>query len=250
MKDKPKYFKNKVLQKIIDNSKLIIFDINGLIIDDEAIQFKAVNIALSTLGFEPINEIYWINNCVGHRADTYFREYLHKSATQFKNNTQSDIEKVVLRLIKEKNHNYANILKSKLFNIVRPGVLDFIKYLYEIKSTSSLKLAIATSAVQEEVNTIIGIDGLNISHYFDYIVTGSDIKNSKPDPEIYIKVIQMAKIEPCDGLVFEDSEMGVESAYRAGLKVIAIPNDFTKNQNFEKAKYIITDLTAKATIAN
>ena len=240
------YFNNPVLQKTIDNAKLIIFDVNGLIIDDEPIQLEAVNLALKFMNYIPIDKSYWIQHCVGHRADSYFRRIIYENTSEKSDNVEVDANRIVSDLIKIKNQYYIRILKKKIFSIVRKGFLSFIEYLYNRKAFANLKLAIATSAVNDEAEAIIGSDGLNIEGYFDYIVTGSDIKKSKPDPEIYLKVLQKAKIKPEYGLVFEDSEMGVEAASAAGMNVIAMPNEFTKNQNFKKAKYIISDFTKRA----
>jgi len=240
------YFNNPVLQKTIDNAKLIIFDVNGLIIDDEPIQLEAVNLALKSMNYIPIDKSYWIQHCVGHRADSYFRRIIYENASEKSVSVEVDANRIVSDLIEIKNQYYIRILKKKIFSIVRKGFLSFIEYLYNRKAYTNLKLAIATSAVNDEAEAIIGSDGLNIEGYFDYIVTGSDIKKSKPDPEIYLKVLQKAKIKPEYGLVFEDSEMGVEAASAAGMNVIAMPNEFTKNQNFKKAKYIISDFTKRA----
>lgn len=244
------YFNNPVLQKTIDNAKLIIFDVNGLIIDDEPIQLEAVNLALKSMNYIPIDKSYWIQHCVGHRADSYFRRIIYKNTSEKSSNGGIGDNRIVSDLIKIKNQYYIRRLKKKIFSIVRKGFLSFIEYLYNRKAYTNLKLAIATSAVNDEAEAIIGSYGLNIKGYFDYIVTGSDIKKSKPDPEIYLKLIQKANIRPEYGLVFEDSEMGVEAASATGMNVIAIPNEFTKNQNFNKAKYVISNLTERAEFAS
>ena len=242
------YFYNPILQNLIEKFKLITFDVNGLIIDDESIQLNAVNLAFASIGYSiKIDDSYWIANCVGHRADVYFKEILYESLN-YKDVIKANAEEVISLLIKKKNEYYTKILKSKIFNIVRPGVLDFIKYLVERKKVSNQILAIATSAVDNEADSIIGSYGLNIAKYFDIIVTGSDIKKSKPDPEIYEKVLRLAKVKPINGVVFEDSETGVEAAFKTGLTVIAVPNRYTRDQKFNKATYILSDFKKKARI--
>ena len=63
-----------------------------------------------------------------------------------------------------------------------------------------------------------------IDRYFDGIVCGDMVRYSKPDPEIYMKACELVGVNPEDAVAFEDAPAGIESAYRAGMKVVMVPD--------------------------
>ncbi|MCK5094160.1 MAG: HAD family phosphatase [Spirochaetes bacterium] len=233
------YFNNRYLQSLLINARLIILDMNGLIIDDESIQLRSVNQTLQPCGLH-INEAYWINNCVGKRADAYLLRILLENGVRDKKYSITD-------LVKEKNKHYHSLITHNINKMVRSGVYTFINFL---SRSTYFKTALATSALPDEIETVLGENALNLKNIFQYIVTGSDVINSKPDPEIYKKVSELSDIQPQYCLVFEDSEPGVTAAFHAGMLCIAIPNRFTASQNFNHARCIIDNLTHAAKIIN
>ena len=76
----------------------------------------------------------------------------------------------------------------------------------------------------------------------DAIVTGEDAKKGKPDPEIYLKTAGKLGLNPKDCLVIEDSEVGVIAAYKAGMKVVAVPTLHSKHGDLSKATEIVSSL--------
>ncbi|MCD8027761.1 MAG: HAD family hydrolase, partial [Erysipelotrichaceae bacterium] len=68
---------------------------------------------------------------------------------------------------------------------------------------------------------------LGYSHtlsYFDTTICGSEAAHSKPEPDIFLKACEKLHVLPSEALVLEDSEAGIEAAYRAHIKVICIPD--------------------------
>jgi HAD superfamily hydrolase (TIGR01509 family) len=231
----PFYFENQSLQNLLRNSRLVIFDMNGLMIDDEEYQLKSVNMTLNEFGLK-LSESYWIKYCLGKRADEYYPEILTKN--------RIDAAKYsVPLLVKTKNRLYRDLVKGSLKNIVRPGVLPLIDYL---SCNREHQTALVTSALSDEIETVIGKNALGLEHTFKYIVSGSNVVKCKPDPQAYIKVSELSGMNPAKCLVFEDSEPGVTAAYYAGMRCIAVPNRFTANQHFENADCVIDNLTSRA----
>ena len=64
----------------------------------------------------------------------------------------------------------------------------------------------------------------NITNYFDYIISGDEVTNSKPDPEIFLQVCKKLNIPPENALVLEDSQNGILAAVNANIPVICIPD--------------------------
>jgi len=67
------------------------------------------------------------------------------------------------------------------------------------------------------------LDGLEIRHYFDAVVSAGMYVKSKPDPECFLMAASMIGIEPRDCVVFEDGLPGIKAGKAAGMHVIAVP---------------------------
>ncbi|HVE55467.1 MAG TPA: HAD family phosphatase [Pyrinomonadaceae bacterium] len=110
-------------------------------------------------------------------------------------------------------------LYQELFLPHRKAIQGAIEFLEEAQDLG-VKMAVATAA--PVVNMEFILDGLNLRRFFDAITTAADIKNGKPDPEIFLKSAEKLGVEPPDCLVFEDAVGGFEAAHAAGMKSIGI----------------------------
>lgn len=235
-KNTQRYFTNDVLNTVLEGSSLVILDMNGLIVDDEEIQFQSVNRALKPLKIR-ISEDYWIEACVGKRAHEFFRTILSLH--------EIDASAPISELVDKKNNEYRRLIQSCVKNVTRPGAVEFIEYVAE---HPGLKLALSTAALPEEVEAILGSGGMGLLDRFDSIATGRDVTKGKPDPEIYSFLSRKTGIPSYQCLAFEDSATGVSAASNAGMNCIAIPNRYTAGQDFNKALFIIDSLTRNAVI--
>lgn len=105
---------------------------------------------------------------------------------------------------------------------IMDGVIDLIRYL----KSNHIRLVIASSSLLKDIQKMLKECGL--MDMFDFIVSGEMFKESKPNPEIYHHTVQMLDIPKENIYVIEDSQYGVEAAYRAGLEVLAL-----RNQDYE-----------------
>ncbi|MBT3813017.1 MAG: HAD family phosphatase [Gammaproteobacteria bacterium] len=229
------YFDNPKLDQVLANSNLAIFDMNGLIIDDEGVQLEAVNQMLKEYDIQ-ISEDYWINECVGHKASEFLLRIMQE-------NEVNPSLYTVDELGNKKNENYRSLVQENLKKLVRPGVFELIKYISE---DTDKKLAVSTSASKKEVEIILG--GLGIKDKFEVIVCGDEVKKGKPDPETYLKVSETTKIKPDTCLVFEDTSIGLQAATSAGMHCFSVPNKYTQKQDFSRADFVVSDLTPNAKI--
>lgn len=97
---------------------------------------------------------------------------------------------------------------------VFPGVHELLVQLRK----QGYKLGLASSS--KNAGTVLSRVG--IAELFDTVVDGTMIKNSKPDPEVFLLAAERLKAKRAECLVFEDAEAGVEAAVRAGMKSIGI----------------------------
>ncbi len=110
-------------------------------------------------------------------------------------------------------------LYQELFLPARKTVDGVIEFL-EASQKFGIKMAVSTAAPLMNVEFIL--DGLDLRQYFAAVVTAADVKEGKPNPEIFLKSAEELNVAPPNCLVFEDAIGGFEAAHRAGMKSIGI----------------------------
>ncbi len=117
------------------------------------------------------------------------------------------------------------------------GVIEIIRELQQ----TGVTLAVTSSAVGNSIDAILVRLGLRDA--FSLIVDGSAVKHGKPDPEAYLVTARKLGVEPRECIVFEDSEVGVLAAKRAGMYCIAVrnPNALTR-QDLSPADVIVDSM--------
>ena len=208
--------------------QVLIFDCDGVLVDSEALKFKAWQTVLADIAIDFKEQEYL--PLVGFDS-----QHIAKAiATQKQRHL--DFEAI----IGKKDHLYQTLQKQGVAQLA--DAVAFLKLAIAKKEELGLKIAIASSASRIEILENLcqlGVDPAD----FDFIISGKDdlkmIQDpegvNKPKPYIYQICAQTLEVEPSQCLVFEDSYAGVLAAKRAGMDVIAIPNAFTKNQDFSAA---------------
>lgn len=196
--------------------KAVIFDRDGVILDTESINIDAAVIAFNAFGITiKEEEKQWI---VGRDPDDYHKLFLKKYTFSYE-----EFRKVQRKTYYELWH------AVPLFD----KATSLIKRLHGLK----VPLALNTSAKRKSTEEVLRRAALE--NVFDVIVTSEDYKKRKPDPESYLLTAKKLKVLPGDCIVIEDSSIGVEAAKNAGMKCIAIPNQYTKNADFSKADLVV-----------
>ena len=187
--------------------KVIIFDLDGVLVDTKKIHYEALNIALNKYGFSPIslddhNKIY-----DGLPTSEKLKLLNKKKILPVKYFSKVNSFKQIItnKLIKKKiNKN------KKIYNI------------FKTLNKKNYKIAVATNAVSATLN--ICIKKLGISKFVNFKLSNEDIKNPKPNPEIYLRVFIHFGIYPSNALIIEDSHYGREAAISSGAKLLPIKN--------------------------
>lgn len=189
----------------MENIKAFIFDMDGLILDTERIAFKSYKEALKEYGYD-FTEAFFLT-LVGTNVKLTKELCLNRYGSWFP-----------FDLLHE-NHNKITEEYIKKNGVpLKEGVNELIDYLKE----KDYKIALATSSDREKAEYLLEL--VKIKDKFDYIICGNDIVNSKPNPEIFLKVAENLKVEPKECVVIEDSKFGVKAAVNAGMKVINVPD--------------------------
>ena len=180
---------------------------DGVLVDSEPFICKAAILMFGELGFKVLPEDFI--PFVGMGENRYIGGVAEKYGISV------DIEKVKARTYEI----FALIVRNQLSPL--PGVTEFISKCLE----KDLKISLATSAdrVKMEVNLKeIGIPG----ETFRSIITGLDVENKKPFPDIYIKAALSLGLKPQECLVVEDSVSGIKAGKAAGCKCLAVTSSF------------------------
>jgi pseudouridine-5'-monophosphatase len=103
-----------------------------------------------------------------------------------------------------------------------------------------IPLAVATSGERKYV--ALALETLNIAGRFHIVVTGDEVTNGKPAPDIYILAAERLGVDPADCIVLEDAPLGVAAARAAGMMCIAVPNPRIPVSEFGEANWVFASL--------
>ena len=203
--------------------KLAIFDMDGLLVDTEQIYLNEFPKILAEQGIN-IN-LEDMTKIVGQNEKAFVKYF----TTLF-----PDID---LEIAKNK---LLDILKKRAEDgnmKIKKGAENILRFLKE----KEVKIALASSNNRYEIN--LYLEKTNLLKYFECIISGEDIKESKPNPEIFNKVINYFNVKPSETIILEDSFNGIRAAFSSGANGIMIPDVLEPNIEMkEKAKYIFKDL--------
>ena len=199
----------------------IIFDLDGLLADTEKLHCLAYQTAMKEHGFA-LSELDYAEHWV--RRGDGISDWLTAR------NLAIDPASVRAR----KAVHYLDLLVTSL----RPmqGALELLTTL-----RGTMRIALASSSYRDAVDGVLA--GLNIANFFEVIVSGLDVTRVKPAPEIFLKAADLLGVAPAHCLVVEDAEKGIIAAHCAGIRSIAVPNDYTRHHDFSKATRICNSLT-------
>lgn len=204
--------------------RALIFDFDGLILDTEVPDYISWQEVYQSYGVElPLKK--W-TSIVGGSAESNFEphEYL-----------ESQIGKKVDReqIWVNRRKSYLNHLENQS---ILPGVLDYL----ESAKRLGLKLAVASSS---PANWVGGhLSRLDLTSYFDEICTADDVEQTKPNPALFLLAAEKVGAQPDEVIVFEDSYNGVLGAKRAGMLVVAVPNQLTDGLDLSMADMKLSSL--------
>jgi HAD superfamily hydrolase (TIGR01509 family) len=187
--------------------KGILFDMDGVLVDSEPYICKAAIMMFEELGVKASPEDF--NPFVGMGENRYIGGVAENHGVKV------DIVKVKARTYEI----YENIVKGQLSAL--PGAHSFIA---ECRRRG-FRLALATSADTVKMRVNLREIGLP-PETFDSIVTGLDVVNKKPFPDIYVRAALMIGLKPEECLVVEDAASGIKAGKAAGCKCLGITSSF------------------------
>jgi HAD superfamily hydrolase (TIGR01509 family) len=199
----------------------VIFDLDGLLADTEALHSQAWRQTLATRGVHVSEQEY---------ADHWVRQ--GKGLIEFLND--HDLLWKPQELWALKDEIFHQLVETELRPM--PGAMELLKALCGL-----VKLAMASSARRVPVNLVLNT--LGISDRFEVIATYEDVApRIKPHPDVFLLAAQRLGVPASECVVIEDAEKGVLAAARAGMKCIAVPNSHTRDHDFSNATLVVDSL--------
>lgn len=185
--------------------KAVIFDLDGVIVSTDDYHYRAWKKISDEEGI-------YFDREINERLRGVSRMESLEIILEKSNKEYSEEEK--LSFAERKNSLYRNLLEELTSKDILPGVMNLLESL----KNKGIKIAIGSSSK----NTKFILNKIGLNDYFDAISDGTEIKNSKPDPEVFLLAAEKLSIEPKDCLVVEDADAGVEAGLDGGMKVLAV----------------------------
>jgi beta-phosphoglucomutase len=180
----------------------ILFDFNGVIIDDEPQHCEALTAALAEYDI-PLDR------------DTYYREYLGFDDREcfrftFERHGRPADAQAVADAIERKAQHYGAAIRRSMTLV--PGACEFV----HAAADEGLALAVVSGALRREIDLVLGVAGLR--PHFSVVVAAEDVSACKPDPQGFTQARRALGLPPEQCVVLEDSLPGLEAAHAAGIR--------------------------------
>ncbi|MDI6780578.1 MAG: HAD family phosphatase [bacterium] len=203
--------------------KAIIFDMDGLMVDTEYLY----SIALQK---------------IAQKRGKDFTLTLKKAMIGRQGTSSMDIfkerlglEETAEELLTERECIYGDLLHEAEL-VPMPGLLELLL----LADDMAIPVAIASSSQERWIGIVL--NKLGINNRFKAIVSGYEVKNSKPYPDIYLLAAERLGIQSQYCLALEDTPVGIEAAKRAGMISVAVPNKYSNGLDFSMADMVIISL--------
>lgn len=201
--------------------KCVIFDMDGVIIDSEELHKKAYYKTFEALDLNVSEELY--ASTTGSSTLNAFQKIV----------AHFNLDKNPKDLVQQKRAYYVDMFENDPTLHLVEGVEDIIKYFYN----KGITLVLASSSAMVNINRVF--NRFDLQQYFKAKISGADLKESKPNPEIFEKAAILGGFPKENCIVIEDSDNGIKAANDAEIYVYGYKNPIVINQTLENADAVI-----------
>lgn len=198
----------------------VIFDLDGVLIDSEGLQYKSYSRVLERWDVRVSKEIYSTHWIAAGRGPEY-------AVATFGLPIEPD------QMRELKHPIYHEVLRAEV--TLMPGAKEAVERL-----SARFPLALATNSIRHDVDFVM--DRFDLRRFFSAIVTRDDYSRAKPEPDAFLTAARRLDLAPAACVVIEDAHKGVLAAHRAGIPVIAVPNEWTRANDFSLADRTVASL--------
>lgn len=202
--------------------KAVIFDMDGVLIEAKDWHYEALNRALKLFGYE-INRFEHLTSYDGLP-------------------TSMKLKKLTLEKgLPVQLHSFINEMKqqytvSMIQNLCRPRFNH--EYALSKLKSEGYKLAVGSNSIKMTIEIMMNY--AKLTDYFDFMLSNQDVKNPKPDPEIYLTAISKMNLKPENCLIIEDNENGIKAATASGAHLLVVKT--VDDVNYDNIKNRILEI--------
>ena len=197
----------------------IFWDNDGILVDTEVLYYEANRQVLAGLGVELTVE--------------QFREFYLKDTIGGWHLAAGLSVAEVEEKRSERNRVYSELLRTRSFAV--PGAAEVLEAL-----SGRLTTGVVTSSRRDHFDLIHARTGFG--RFFEFVVSCDDVRNTKPDPESYLRALAISGRSPDECVAVEDSERGLAAAKAAGLECWVIPTELSRDGDFRAADLILSGI--------
>ena len=202
--------------------KAVIFDMDGVLIEAKDWHYEALNRALKLFGYE-INRFEHLTSYDGLP-------------------TSMKLKKLTLEKgLPVQLHSFINEMKqqytvSMIQNLCRPRFNH--EYALSKLKSEGYKLAVGSNSIRMTIEIMMNY--AKLTDYFNFMLSNQDVKNPKPDPEIYLTAITKMDLKPENCLIIEDNENGIKAATASGAHLLVVKT--VDDVNYDNIKNRILEI--------
>lgn len=200
----------------------VIFDMDGVLLDSEPYYYNYLQQRFTELGISVTDEEY--AGFVGLPTNKVW-SYLEKA---------NDVDLGIENILKHEEEQVNNIFLEAQLQPIK-GVGDLL----EAIANRDIPMGVASSSSKSTIELIV--DKLGLNSYFNFLVSGTEVENGKPHPDIFLKAARLHNVSPDKCLVIEDSQNGLMGAKKAGMTCVGFRNPGSGEQDLSEADFVIDD---------
>jgi HAD superfamily hydrolase (TIGR01509 family) len=217
--------------------RAIIFDFNGVIIDDEPLHLELFRRVLAEEGIGLTDQDYYDKYLGYDDRGCFVAALIDAGRRQW----AADLA-FINDLIARKAAYYRRAIDKRC--LLFPGVVELVR-----RAAPRYALAIASGALRQEIELVL--ERGEIRDCFRVVIAAEDVTECKPHPEGYVRALAAlnaldanpSPIQPEECLVIEDSMAGIEAAHRARMRCLAVTNSY-RAEELKAADWIVPSLVA------
>lgn len=214
----------------LDTRQVILFDLDGTLVDSASDLFRAMNMSLNVLQYPFVTEEQ-VRHWIGKGSSIFCHSVLEYLTGQVDLAQHQLLLETFLQV-----YNAEPCVTTQPF----PGVIEFLEWGRQNRKT----LVCVTNKPEEPAKSIL--ETLNMQQYFDDVIGGDRFEERKPHPRQLLHCVQYYDVAKQNVLMIGDSSNDVEAARRAGIDCIVVGYGYNHGENILdcQPQQVVNDLTA------
>jgi len=205
--------------------RAVIFDFDGLMLDTETVEYQTWQEAFAKFDINLPIEVW--GQAIGRGFSDAFDPFVY-------------LEEQLGHTVDREAITAERSVRDRELLTGRPLLPGVETYIQDARAMG-LRIAVASSSPNSWVSTHLSSFGL--LEKFDAICTADDVERTKPYPDVFLAALTALGVQAEEAIVLEDSPNGVLAAKRAGIYVVAVPNEVTRHLAFDDPDHRMTALT-------